>query len=472
MRNDQPVLGQYRLLKRIGYGGMSEVYYARSLDDESQEVAVKAIRTDLAEDPIITRRFLREVRALSRLSHPHILSLLDWGEEEDRIYLVLPWISDGSLSHLLRERGALPVEQAIPFFGQLCAAVQYTHEHNIIHRDIKPQNVLVQHGDYALLTDFGIAQDPTDTRLTLTGCGMGSVNYMAPEQAMGRATSRSDLYSLGIVLYQLLTGAVPFSAESPLQVMLQQAHAPLPDPRQFQPTLPPELVEILQQALAQNPDARFGSAQDFWEAVQPFQNPAYTPQRSAETALEARPGLRPLTADCPGSSNGLDIMGGLGVEAAHQDTGSALARRTTLKLAPARQKKTAPLTAKAARASSLFQKPSQLTRQQRAVLGGSMAAAFLLLAGVGVLGASQPQQASQHATSASQSAPQPPPRKTAPTPSPSPTPTRPAPPQTGNSSGESQNDQGKQQGNEHGKGKGHHGKKGGKGHHGGDSGND
>src|SRR5262249_43237547 len=131
---------------------------AQPLGAEAQDVAVKVMRTDLAKDHIASHRFLREVHALERLSHPHILSLLAWGEEEDRLYLVMPWVRDGTLSHLLHERGgAMPINQAINLFGQLCAAVQYAHEQRIIHRDIKPQNVLVEHGDHLFLTDFGIA---------------------------------------------------------------------------------------------------------------------------------------------------------------------------------------------------------------------------------------------------------------------------------------------------------------------------
>ncbi len=424
MKIDRPVLGQYRLLKRIGYGGMAEVYYARHLDDESQEVAIKAIRADLAEDPIITRRFRREVRALSRLSHPHILPLLDWGEDDERIYLVLPWVRDGSLSHLLQKtRGGLPIEQAIPLFGQLCSAVQYLHEQNIIHRDIKPQNVLMQQGNHLLLTDFGIVQDPsdTDTRLTLPGCGMGSAHYMAPEQASGRATSLSDLYSLGIVLYELLTGAVPFSAESPLQVLLQQAHAPLPDPRQFQPTLPQSLVEILQTALAQDPAARFPSVQDFWQAVQPLADPTACLALSAD--LEKRDGRRPLTTDRPGWPQGLEILNNQRPDIARQ---KALAKQPTMKITPTRQKTRPLFGLRAGQQAPMARRRPHLTRQQKASLGGGMAAAFLLLAGAAVLGFSQPRQASQQATAASQAAPQPSPTKTTvPTTKPSPTPRAP-----------------------------------------------
>ena len=161
------------------------------------------------------------------------------GEAAGSLYLVLPWIREGTLSQLLQARGGfLPVEEALPLFEQLCAAVQYPHQQGIIHRDIKPQNVLVRDFTHVFLTDFGIALDDLDTRLTTTGGALGSVTYMAPEQAMGQPTARSDLYSLGIVLYQLLTGVVPFVGDSPLQVLLQHALIPPADPRQFQPSCP------------------------------------------------------------------------------------------------------------------------------------------------------------------------------------------------------------------------------------------
>lgn len=269
MMTDEQFLGQYQLLERIGQGGMAEVYRARDLTAYGREVAIKVIRNDLIEDSAWSQRFLREGRALSRLSHPHILSPIACGEENGRPYLVMPLVRDGTLSQLLQgHHGFLSPEQAIPLFGQLCQAVQYAHEEGIIHRDIKPQNVLVQQCTHVFLVDFGIALDRTQTQLTLTEAGLGSVNYMAPEQAVGQATARSDLYSLGIILYQMLTGVVPFSGDTPLQVLLKHAYDPMPDPRQFQPNLPVELVQILQTALAKDPDARFASAQALEGAVQ------------------------------------------------------------------------------------------------------------------------------------------------------------------------------------------------------------
>ena len=267
------VLGQYELLERIGRGGMAEVYHAKELTASDREVAIKVIQGELTPNPLLSQRFLREARTLSRLSHPHILSPIDWGEEDGTFYLVMPWVRDGTLSQFLKARGgALSIQEALPLFGQLCQAVQYAHDSGIIHRDIKPQNVLIERGGYVLLADFGIALDFNDTRLTLTGGIPGSAAYMAPEQARGQATARSDVYSLGIVLYQMLTGAVPFSGVSPLEVLLKQCQAPVPDPRQFQPYLPAEAVRVLYRALEKDPARRYESALAFWCAVQQLGN--------------------------------------------------------------------------------------------------------------------------------------------------------------------------------------------------------
>lgn len=464
MKTDEPVLGQYYLLERIGQGGMAEVYHARPLTAAAQEVAVKVIRTDLAENDIVTRRFLREVDVLSRLSHPHILPLLAWGEEEGRLYLVMPWIREGTLSHLLHTHGgSLSVEETLPLFGQLCAAVQYAHEQELIHRDIKPQNVLVQQGKHIFLSDFGIVQSPMDTRLTITGGGMGSVSYMAPEQALGRATRRSDLYSLGIVLYQLLTGMVPFSGDSPFQIILQQAHAPLPDPRQFKPNLHVGLIEALQTALAQDPEARFHTVQDFWQAVQPFERPAAQPYVSNVVPLAEHTGRRPLSAERFDPSIWLARPEGIGLEPISRKTREALSKRDTTLLAPTPQKKQTPLHLLARRSLADATHRPRLTTRQRVFLGGAMTAAFLLLGGATALGFSHPDMAIKQPSSASQSAPQPTPTRTT-VPSPSPTP----PPKAGNGgSGNSHpgNGDGGNDDDQGGKGHGHGGDKG---HGGGD----
>ena len=211
------VLGAYELLQRLASGGMAEVYCARQLSAFGREVALKVILPCHTEDQTLRTRFLREAYTISRLAHPHILPLIEFGDENGTCYLVMPLIREGTLRDLLQQRGALPIEQAIPLFLQLCDAVQYAHDQGIIHRDIKPQNILLQGGHHVLLADFGIARTLLDTQITVTGLGLGTVEYMAPEQALGQADTRSDIYSLGIVLYQLLTGVVPSLGTTPLQ---------------------------------------------------------------------------------------------------------------------------------------------------------------------------------------------------------------------------------------------------------------
>src|ERR1051326_2066032 len=262
-------LGAYELIERIGEGGMAEVYRAKQLTAFGREVALKVIRGEYTGDEPFRRRFLREAHAISRLSHPHILPLIEFGDERGMLYLVMPLVREGTLRDLLaKHRGPLSLEEAAPLFVPLCDAVQYAHQEDIIHRDIKPQNILLQRYTHVLLTDFGIARDRFDTHMTTTGVGLGSVEYMAPEQAEGRADARSDIYSLGIVLYQLLTGVTPFSSEMPLEVLVTKASEPAPDPRCYNPHLPAEIADILQMALAKAPYRRFEAAGALAEAVE------------------------------------------------------------------------------------------------------------------------------------------------------------------------------------------------------------
>jgi hypothetical protein len=283
-------LGDYELAERIGGGGMAEVYRAKQLTAFGREVAIKIIRPGFSEHAEFRARFLREAQAISRLSHPNILPLIEFGEERQVLYLVMPLVREGTLRDLLRDHSEpLPPSKAIPLFTQLCNAVQYAHTQGIIHRDIKPQNVLLQQGTHVLLGDFGIARDSAESHLTGAGAGIGTVEYMAPEQALGQGDVRSDIYSLGVVLYQMLTGMVPYSGSTPLQVLMRQTNEALPDPRTLNPSLPPRLVQILQTALAKDPNTRFQSAQALGMAVQQVQ-----------VEMQAQPGQRP-SAWLPGA---------------------------------------------------------------------------------------------------------------------------------------------------------------------------
>ncbi len=262
-------LGDYELVELIGSGGMAEVYRARQLTAFGREVALKVIRPEFSKQQEFRERFLREAQSISRLSHPNILPLIEFREEGQTLYLVMPLVREGTLRDLIKQHsGPLAPEEALPLFTQLCSAVHYAHAQGIIHRDIKPQNVLLQQHTHVLLADFGIARDRKEKTITATGAGVGSAEYMAPEQAMGQADIRSDIYSLGIVLYQMLTGVVPYSGSTPLQVLLKHTTAPLPDPRALTPGLPSGIVQVLQTALAKAPEERFQSAQALARATQ------------------------------------------------------------------------------------------------------------------------------------------------------------------------------------------------------------
>jgi serine/threonine protein kinase len=296
-------LGAYELVERVGSGGMAEVYRAKQSTAFDREVAVKVIRQGFSEDPMFRERFLREAQAIAKLSHPNILPLIEFGEEGDILYLVMPYAPGGTLRDLLvRVNGPLPLTDAVEIFTQLCDAVQYAHEQGIVHRDIKPQNVLIQRGKHLLLADFGIARDATsDQKLTMTGAGVGTVEYMAPEQAMGKSDARSDLYSLGIVLYQMLTGRVPFSGSTPFEIMMKQANNVLPPARSLNPALPREVDVVLDMALAKDPDRRFQSVGALLRAVQGLTQPGRGSQVDADFGTRAAPITRAGGPISPGS---------------------------------------------------------------------------------------------------------------------------------------------------------------------------
>lgn len=266
----------YEFIQHLGTGGMAEVYRVRQRHAFGREVALKVIKRGLAEDPLFRERFLREGQATARLSHPHILQLIELGQEHgpdgERLFLVMPYVQDGTLRDLLAMMdGPLPIETISTLFPQLCDAVQYAHDQGVVHRDIKPSNILLLHEWHVLLADFGIALDTEDIRLTSTGVGLGTPEYTAPEQAMGRADRRSDIYSLGIVLFEMLTGRVPFTGGTPFEVLFKQTTAPVPRLRTVNPDLPKQLNRldaVIQKALAKEPDERFQTARTLSEAFQ------------------------------------------------------------------------------------------------------------------------------------------------------------------------------------------------------------
>ncbi|HEU5200264.1 MAG TPA: protein kinase, partial [Ktedonobacterales bacterium] len=303
-------LGAYELIERIGGGGMADVYRAKQTTAFDREVAVKVIRSGFSEDQMFRERFLREAQAIAKLSHPNILPLIEFGQEGDTLYLVMPYAPGGTLRDLItRVNGPLSLNDTVEIFTQLCDAVQYAHEQGIVHRDIKPQNVLIQRGKHLLLADFGIARDASDTKLTMTGAGVGTVEYMAPEQAMGRSDARSDLYSLGLVLYQMLTGRVPFGGGTPFEIMMKQANEPLTPARSLNPALPREIDGILDMALAKDPNKRFQSAASLLRAVK---NPQQMGRTQYDTSLApgSAPNIQRSAAGRSGPGSGASFSSG------------------------------------------------------------------------------------------------------------------------------------------------------------------
>ncbi|MHC1743076.1 MAG: protein kinase [Syntrophobacteraceae bacterium] len=251
-------LGQYRITEQIGEGGMATVYkaYQPSLD---RFVAIKVLAPLHARTPGFKERFFREARAVAQLSHPNILPVYDVATENDICYLVMKCISGSSMRDIMGEK--MDLSRICRFIDQVASALDHAHGRGIIHRDIKSHNLLLE-GDWVFLTDFGIAKImEASTVLTSTGELIGTPCYMSPEQAKGKPVDhRTDIYSLGIVIYEMITGTVPFKGETPYGVIYKQIHEPLPLPRSYRPDLPEEVERVVLKALAKSPDHRFDRA--------------------------------------------------------------------------------------------------------------------------------------------------------------------------------------------------------------------
>jgi serine/threonine protein kinase len=252
----ETIAGRYDLFEVLGRGGMSVVYRAldRVLD---RIVAVKILPAAYAENPTLVERFTREARAAARLNHPNIVAVYDSGTDRSVHYIVMECVAGVDLAHLMRERGPLPIADAAEIAAQIASALSAAHQAGIIHRDVKPANVMVQPSESIKVLDFGIARARDDADLTRTTTVLGSAPYMAPEVAMGgSAEERSDIYSLGCVLYEMVTGSPPFMAELPLAVMNQHANVEPQPVRELRPEVPAGLEALILRMLAKRPDER------------------------------------------------------------------------------------------------------------------------------------------------------------------------------------------------------------------------
>lgn len=257
--------GRYRIIKQIGRGGMADVYLAKDLILDGEEVAVKVLRTNYQTDPIAVARFQREARAMADLDHPHIVRITDIGEEDGQQYLAMEYVAGLDLKRYIKEHYPLSNEEAVRIMGQILLAMRLAHAKGIVHRDLKPQNILLTPDGTAKVTDFGIAVAFAETSLTQTNSMLGSVHYLSPEQARGsKATVQSDIYAMGIIFFEMLTGHIPYDGDSAVTIALQHFQKPLPSVIAENPSVPQSLENVVIKATAKKLTDRYQTVSEMY----------------------------------------------------------------------------------------------------------------------------------------------------------------------------------------------------------------
>ncbi len=290
-------IGRYHIIEQLGQGGMAVVYKAYDTRLEC-DVAVKCIRMERLTEELkekTLKRFEREAKEVARLTHPNIVKVMDYGEYQGIPYLVMPYLPGGTLKQRSGEK--LPWREAVCLVLPVARALAYAHSHNIIHRDIKPGNILITDTGEPMLSDFGVAKilDVEDgNTLTGAGVGVGTPEYMAPEQWMNKVVPQTDIYALGVVLYELVTGRKPYSADTPAAVLIMQSSQPLPRPQQYVPDLPEGVEKVLYKAMAKEPKDRYASMGEFAAALEGLLD-----GRQKEKVVEAAEGTVPIVSDVP-----------------------------------------------------------------------------------------------------------------------------------------------------------------------------
>jgi serine/threonine protein kinase len=281
------IIGSYKITDKIGEGGMGTVF--KGIDVMlDREVAIKMLRPELARQAQIVERFRSEAVTLAKLNHPNIATLYSFQRQNDDFFMVMEYVTGETLDDLIRRKGAMPVDHALSLFCQVLEGMARAHKLVIIHRDIKPANMMLTEDGSIKVMDFGIARVLGTARMTRQGNIVGTIEYMSPEAIQGaEVDARTDIYSLGILLYEMLTGRVPFVNDTEYSLMMAQINEPPPPPRAFAPHIPSHIEQAIMRALAKKPDDRFQSVGDFRRALEsvPFQSPVVEPVRPAPTRI-------------------------------------------------------------------------------------------------------------------------------------------------------------------------------------------
>lgn len=307
--------GRYEIIGNIGSGGMANVYLARDLI-LNREVAIKVLRFDFQDDQNAIRRFQREALAATEMVHPNIVSVYDVGEENGMQYIVMEYVRGTDLKHYIRNYSPIPLDTVVYMMEQILSAVSLAHEHGIIHRDLKPQNILVDEQGNVKITDFGIAIALSETSLTQTNTLLGSVHYLSPEQARGgMSTRQSDIYALGIILYELLTGTVPFEGESAVSIALKHFQKDVPSVRQYNPVIPQALENVVLHATAKEVSDRYKTVNDMYSDLSTSLSPeranesVYAPSSMTDETIMLTPVKEPepVVSKMPLEESNLDL---------------------------------------------------------------------------------------------------------------------------------------------------------------------
>lgn len=362
MRTGYTLNGRYRIIRALGEGGMANVYLAHDLILD-RDVSVKLLRLDLRDDPGTIRRFQREALAATELVHSNIVQVYDVGEENGMQYLVMEYVEGTDLKAYIKDHFPIAYQEVIQIMEQILSAVKMAHEHNIIHRDLKPQNILIDRNRVAKITDFGIAVALSEHSLTQTNTVLGSVHYLSPEQARGgMATKQSDIYSLGIMLYEMLTGTVPFEGETAVSIALKHFQSEIPSVRDIDPRIPQALENVVLKATSKRPADRYTDVESMAEDLKT----SLSPKRAGEVKFVPANDDDGETKVLPASALSSAPLPASAATKSEPEESSAAATKTQDETAPAKGKKK--------------RKKSRHPRRRKFLLAGLVA--LLLILGV------------------------------------------------------------------------------------------